>query len=469
MILMRRSIAVLVLLMPAAALAAEPELAISINSKTYASIEQGWPVIVLVDIANPDEEEALLLAPANGNYAGHVHVTLAPGPELARTAEPPEPTLSLPRGASTHFFVVLDEAQSARLAPGEHRVDASFTIDDGPGWHGTVETSASVTVKPTGEIAPADSLEPVLLRARFQLVRGDTPAARSILEHFAARNADSVPALCLLAEIEEADGDVDAAYGHAAHALGLALADTSTKSVRPEPPAALLILRKRLFQKLLETEPQMSPIPPAGQATAVALAMKSPETGPQTALDTTPETVPGTPPLAVDSATIVANGDVNEADVLADPRGQWAATATASSEYAHDRYSAMQATGPPDVDSYSDNPKAWCHSTTSNGEDWLELTYEQPMVATELRVRQNYTPGTLARVEAYAADGRALVLWAGEDPNVYPERRISWFDLRFPPPPFAVSRIRVTLAITRIGGWKQIDAVQLVGDRSDPP
>ena len=149
---------------------------------------------------------------------------------------------------------------------------------------------------------------------------------------------------------------------------------------------------------------------------------------------------------------------------MSDPAGQWATSAVASSEYGHDRYNAMQATGAPDVESYSDNPNAWCHSGTHNPEDWLELTYGYPVVATELRVRQNYTPGTIARIEAFAADGRAVLLWQGSDPNVYADREIAWFVLRFPPTPFPVVRVKLTLNISAIGGWKQIDAVQLVGN-----
>jgi hypothetical protein len=42
-----------------------------------------------------------------------------------------------------------------------------------------------------------------------------------------------------------------------------------------------------------------------------------------------------------------------------DPKGQWASTAAASSEYRPTDYSASRATGPPDVTRYGDNVKAW--------------------------------------------------------------------------------------------------------------
>jgi len=84
--------------------------------------------------------------------------------------------------------------------------------------------------------------------------------------------------------------------------------------------------------------------------------------------------------------------------------------------------------------------------------------------ATEVRVRQSYTPGTIAKVEAIGTDGSAQVLWQGVDPNAYPPRQITWFVLRFPVTPFPVQRVKLTLNVSAATGWKQIDAVQLVGD-----
>ena len=71
--------------------------------------------------------------------------------------------------------------------------------------------------------------------------------------------------------------------------------------------------------------------------------------------------------------------------------------------------------------------------------------------------------GSFASANFSGEAPREMLLRAGEDSNVYRDRRISWFEVHFQPTPFAVSRIRLTLDITRIGGWKQIDAAQLAG------
>ncbi len=124
----------------------------------------------------------------------------------------------------------------------------------------------------------------------------------------------------------------------------------------------------------------------------------------------------------------------------------------------------LQATGAPNVPTYADNPNAWCHSGRSVDFEWLEVGFTNPVSATEVRVRQTIAPGTLSKVEIFGADGASQVLWEGVDPNSYPPGEISWFVLRFPKTGFPVLRVRLTLNISKISGWKQIDAVQLVGD-----
>jgi hypothetical protein len=79
-------------------------------------------------------------------------------------------------------------------------------------------------------------------------------------------------------------------------------------------------------------------------------------------------------------------------------------------------------------------------------------------------VRQSLNPGTIVRVEAFEPDGKAHVLWAGKDPNVYPTDQIAWLVVRVPRTEFRVQRVRLTLDTPSLKGWKQIDAVQLVGE-----
>lgn len=79
-------------------------------------------------------------------------------------------------------------------------------------------------------------------------------------------------------------------------------------------------------------------------------------------------------------------------------------------------------------------------------------------------MRQSFNPGTIVKIEAFATDGAAQLLWEGRDPNAYPQGRIVWFVVRVPKTAFPVQRLRLTLDTAAANGRKQIDAAQLVGD-----
>ncbi len=168
-------------------------------------------------------------------------------------------------------------------------------------------------------------------------------------------------------------------------------------------------------------------------------------------------------PTQMGPGVVVPWDQVKEEDVLADSMGQWATQAVASTQYRPDEYSARQATGRPDVPTYSDNKRAWTPSTAERQEEWLELTFANPVYATEVRVRQTLNPGSIVKVAAADSSGTWHRLWEGEDPNRYAKDRIAWLVIRFPPTAFPVQRIKIHLYTPVVKGWKQIDAVQLVG------
>jgi hypothetical protein len=43
-------------------------------------------------------------------------------------------------------------------------------------------------------------------------------------------------------------------------------------------------------------------------------------------------------------------------------------------------------------------------------------------------------------------------------------REIAWFAVRVPKTSYLVAKVKVTLKLPTVPGWKQIDAVQLVGE-----
>jgi hypothetical protein len=115
-----------------------------------------------------------------------------------------------------------------------------------------------------------------------------------------------------------------------------------------------------------------------------------------------------------------AIGSWTEVDAVAvqDPQGKihWAKTGRASSTYSgsSSTYSAMQATGPPNVPSGGDNGNAWCPGSTSQ-DQWLEVGYEKPLTIREVHVFENYNPGAVYRITAVKPTRVAAVAYNIED------------------------------------------------------
>ena len=160
-----------------------------------------------------------------------------------------------------------------------------------------------------------------------------------------------------------------------------------------------------------------------------------------------------------------------EDEIVSDPRGQWASSATASSTYASDKaptaktsYAANAATGAPDVERYGDNGNAWTTETPDKGIEWLEVKFDKPVAATEIRIRQSYGPGAIIKVDLLSEDGARHMVWQGLDDQQYPSSTIAWFNRQFQKTSYPVTGARITLATNAVSGWNEIDAVQLLGD-----
>ena len=158
-----------------------------------------------------------------------------------------------------------------------------------------------------------------------------------------------------------------------------------------------------------------------------------------------------------------ANWALQQDEIKSDPNGQWATQATASSTYNDAKgtaqWSANQATGAPNVDKYGDNGAAWAPKTQEGGIEWLDLKYPKPVHATEVRVRESCGSGAVIKIEVYDEQGGAHTVWQGNDPTT----ELNYLIAKFPKTAFKTDRVKVTLATNVIPGWKEIDAVQLVG------
>lgn len=143
---------------------------------------------------------------------------------------------------------------------------------------------------------------------------------------------------------------------------------------------------------------------------------------------------------------------------------QWASAARASSQYRSTDYSAAQAVGAPDVAKAGDSAKAWAPKQADDGEQWLDVTFAQPVQPKQLRVVQNCGPGAIVRIEAITDDGAAAVLWTGPDPTVYPPSKIAVLEAPLAASVAPVARLRLVLDTARVAGWNEIDAVELIGE-----
>jgi hypothetical protein len=139
---------------------------------------------------------------------------------------------------------------------------------------------------------------------------------------------------------------------------------------------------------------------------------------------------------------------------------QWARRAEASSQYTDDSWSADQATGRPDVSECGDNVNAWASEGVTD-EEWLQLTFRETVIPTQVNIYQSYNPGAIVQI--------AIIPANGDDP--IPIRNSSdisngcptVFSVNLPSGLPESNGIIIYLDQGIIGDWNEIDAVELVG------
>ena len=333
---------------------------------------------------------------------------------------------------------------------------------------GETNIAAWYRAQEAGGEHPQDRIEALLERQEWA-------AAAAACREWLDRDATAAWPMRALAELHERAGHLLTARALAMRAATLHFGQAG------EPSVDLEILRHRVEARFRENPalPELAS-PYAGdlkylrhasrQEPAMAAAPVPSQVAPAAPTAAPAAVTPKPPPAPRPAATAVvpakpaATPDLRgEAQYLADPSGQWAASALASSQYGNDRYSAMQASGAPDVARYGDDPKSWCPSSTSGRAEWIEFSYAQPVRVREVRVRQSHMPGTVIKVEGITPDGATHVLWQGPDTQAYAAGQVGWLVVRAATSP-RIARVKLTLDLSLKPGWKQIDAVQLVGD-----
>ena len=123
-------------------------------------------------------------------------------------------------------------------------------------------------------------------------------------------------------------------------------------------------------------------------------------------------------------------------------------------------WGAAQLTGAPDVPIAGDHSAAWASLKEDVGEVVLDLDYATAVRVDAVRIHETFNPGAVARVYAKDPAGRYDLLWEGRAES---REAIRWFEPSVSTS-YSTSSIRIVLDTDRVGGWNEIDAVELVGD-----
>jgi hypothetical protein len=123
------------------------------------------------------------------------------------------------------------------------------------------------------------------------------------------------------------------------------------------------------------------------------------------------------------------------------------------------KWGPEQATGAPDTMEAGDLPSAWAPLKPDAGPEWLEVSFAKEVEIDEVRIRETFNPGAICKIAAISKDKMEIVLWEG-DGNPMPAP----VDMVMRPVLGIKSdRIKIHLDSKRIGGWNEIDAVELIG------
>lgn len=154
---------------------------------------------------------------------------------------------------------------------------------------------------------------------------------------------------------------------------------------------------------------------------------------------------------------------------LNDPLAQWATSAKASSSYGEkgdqmpktpQESRAWKATGKVDGGD-------WSQLEQDIGMDWLELGYAKPVNATAVRAVFTSAEAVRAitKVELIDEAGASTVVWSGVS-DAQPEENgpRTWYVREFPKTEKRIKGVKLTFANAVSTGYKNVDAVQLVGE-----
>jgi hypothetical protein len=149
-----------------------------------------------------------------------------------------------------------------------------------------------------------------------------------------------------------------------------------------------------------------------------------------------------------------------------DPKAQWASSAKASSTFGEEQESSSDVNKATNVIGKTDG-KTWSNNNQEIGFDWVEVGFEKPVHATEVRfvLPDQNAAKSVSKVELIEANGTKHEVWSGVS-DIEPDSRgnRTWFVKQFEATPYQVVGAKLSFANNMASGYKEVDAAQIVGE-----
>jgi len=215
-----------------------------------------------------------------------------------------------------------------------------------------------------------------------------------------------------------------------------------------------LVLPVFILAACAKKAPEPAPAPAPAPATAAAPApAAAPATAQTDAANMSDEQKEVAKRQAKLDYSNMEDGYINDAN------GQWATAAKATSEYGGSTYEPANATGKVDGKSYATKG-------SDVGFDSLEVSFDKPVNATELRVAitEGYGLEGITKLELQDTDGKWNTIWSGIN-TVKPDKRgaRTWYVQPIEKTAYKAKAARITKSNNITTDRLYIDAVQLVG------
>jgi RHS repeat-associated protein len=133
-----------------------------------------------------------------------------------------------------------------------------------------------------------------------------------------------------------------------------------------------------------------------------------------------------------------------------------------SSQFGTAGFSAAQATGAPNTNSYGNLTTAWRPLAQNGGPEFITVGFATPVFADGATIRETWGNGFVTQVDVLDTNDVLHTVWTGVDPSqpgAPVDFRVSWDRT-----PYLVKGVKIYIDTTHNPGtWEEIDAIQLHG------